>query len=159
MGRRRRKTEIGGGAGGVLFRGGSSHEISRAGRECFYGDRGYDTDGKSNSNRRVRFGPSLSYLYETQEEILDVQVGLAEELRKPLIIHCVKAYSELIAVKKRTGSSVPWIIHGYNNNEQILQAVVGSRVLYFRGSGFAEFALECFSIVAGYPVGGVVFGE
>ena len=53
---------------------------------------------------------------KTQEEILDVQVGLAEELRKPLIIHCVKAYSELIAVKKRTGSSVPWIIHGYNNN-------------------------------------------
>ena len=49
---------------------------------------------------------------KTQEEILDVQVGLAEELRKPLIIHCVKAYSELIAVKKRTGSSVSWIIHG-----------------------------------------------
>ena len=33
---------------------------------------------------------------KTQEEILDVQVGLAEELRKPLIIHCVKAYSELL---------------------------------------------------------------
>ena len=32
---------------------------------------------------------------KTQEEILDVQVGLAEELRKPLIIHCVKAYSEI----------------------------------------------------------------
>ena len=64
MGRRRRKTEIGGGAGGVLFRGGSSHEISRAGRECFYGDRGYGTDGKSNSDRRVRFGPSLSSMFE-----------------------------------------------------------------------------------------------
>ena len=61
---------------------------------------------------------------KTQEEILDVQVGLAEELRKPLIIHCVKAYSELIAVKKRTGSSVPWIIHGYNNNEQILRQLL-----------------------------------
>ena len=43
---------------------------------------------------------------KTQEEILAVQVGLAEALRKPLIIHCVKAYSELIAVKRRTGSSV-----------------------------------------------------
>lgn len=33
---------------------------------------------------------------KTQEEILAVQVGLAEALRKPLIIHCVKAYSELL---------------------------------------------------------------
>ena len=39
---------------------------------------------------------------KTQEEILEVQVRLAEELCKPLIIHCVKAYSELIAVRKRT---------------------------------------------------------
>ena len=50
---------------------------------------------------------------ESQEKILEVQVGLAEKLRKPLLIHCVRAYPELIAVKKRTGSSVPWIIHGY----------------------------------------------
>ena len=49
---------------------------------------------------------------KTQEEILEVQVRLAEELCKPLIIHCVKAYSELIAVRKRTKSSVPWIVHG-----------------------------------------------
>ncbi len=40
---------------------------------------------------------------KTQEEILAVQVGLAEALRKPLIIHCVKAYSELIAMKRRNG--------------------------------------------------------
>ena len=49
---------------------------------------------------------------ESQEKILEVQVGLAEKLRKPLLIHCVRAYSELIAVKKRTGSTVSWIVHG-----------------------------------------------
>lgn len=59
-----------------------------------------------------------------QERVLEAQVKLAEEFRKPLIIHCVKAYSELIATRKKTKSTVPWIIHGFNNNEQILQQLL-----------------------------------
>ena len=64
MGGKRKKTGIGRGAERVLVRGCSSHEVKRAGRECFRGDRRYGTDKKSNSDRRVRFGPSLSYLHE-----------------------------------------------------------------------------------------------
>lgn len=61
---------------------------------------------------------------EKQEQVLEVQVGWAEELCKPLIIHCVRAYSELIAVRKRKGAVIPWIIHGYNNNERILRQLL-----------------------------------
>lgn len=59
-----------------------------------------------------------------QEKVLEVQVRLAEALHKPLIIHCVRAYSELIGVRKRVGASEPWIIHGYNNNEQTLRQLL-----------------------------------
>ena len=81
---------------------------------------------------------------KTQEEILDVQVGLAEELRNPLIIHCEKASSELIAVKKRTGSSVPWLIHGSNNNEQLLRLLLDHGFYLSVGADLMHSPLNAF---------------
>ncbi len=96
---------------------------------------------------------------KTQEEILEVQVRLAEELCKPLIIHCVKAYSELIAVRKRTKSSVAWIVHGYNNNERILRQLLDHGFYISVGAALSEFTFECFSVITDDPGGKVVFGE
>ena len=90
---------------------------------------------------------------KTQEEILEVQVRLAEELCKPLIIHCVKAYSELIAVKKRTGSSVPWIIHGYNNNEQILRQLLDHGFYISVGAALLNSHSNAFQLLRVIPLG------
>ena len=35
-----------------------------------------------------------------------------------LVLHCVRAYPEIIALKKRFGSSVSWVIHGFRGREQ-----------------------------------------
>ena len=51
--------------------------------------------------------------------ILKKQIALAEELNKPLILHCVKAFDELIALKKELNIKVPIIIHGFNKNEEL----------------------------------------
>lgn len=51
--------------------------------------------------------------------ILKQQIELAEELNKPLILHCVKAFDELIALKKELDIKVPIIIHGFNKNEEL----------------------------------------
>ena len=51
--------------------------------------------------------------------ILKKQIELAEELNKPLILHCVKAFDELIALKKELNIKVPIIIHGFNKNEEL----------------------------------------
>jgi len=88
---------------------------------------------------------------KTQEEILAVQVGLAEALRKPLIIHCVKAYSELIAVKRRTGSSVPWIVHGYNNNEQILRQLLNHGLYISVGAALLDSRSNAFRLLRMIP--------
>lgn len=48
-----------------------------------------------------------------QVKAFTAQVRLAEELRKPLIIHCVKTAGELLALKRELASTVPWIIHGF----------------------------------------------
>jgi TatD DNase family protein len=51
-----------------------------------------------------------------QEEIFVAQVQLACEIRKPLIIHCVRAWQELMAVRKTVRDDIPWIIHGFRGN-------------------------------------------
>ncbi len=51
--------------------------------------------------------------------ILKRQIELAEKLNKPLIIHCVKAFDELISLKKKLKIKVPIIIHGFNKNEEL----------------------------------------
>jgi len=61
---------------------------------------------------------------ETQISIFKRHIELADELQKPLVIHCVKAFAELIALKKSTKSSIPWIIHGFNKKEEVFQQLL-----------------------------------
>ena len=46
------------------------------------------------------------------------QVELAEMVNKPLIIHCVKSYNEMIDIH-RNHHSVPWIFHAFNGSAQL----------------------------------------
>lgn len=84
--------------------------------------------------------------------MLEIQVGLAEELHKPLIIHCVKAYSELIAVRKRMKSSVPWVIHGYNNNRQILQQLLEHGFYISVGTALLNARSNIFQLLRTIPL-------
>jgi TatD DNase family protein len=61
---------------------------------------------------------SIQTIFAQQEECFRIQVNIAEAYSKPLIIHCVRAYSDLIRIKKETGSEIPWIIHGYQGSYQ-----------------------------------------
>lgn len=58
---------------------------------------------------------------ESQLQMLEAQISLAEELQKPIILHCVKAFDELIALKKRLQPKVPMIIHGINKKQEMVQ--------------------------------------
>lgn len=59
-----------------------------------------------------------------QLQMLEAQINLAEELKKPVILHCVKAFDELIALKKRLKPSVPMIIHGFNKKYEMAQQLM-----------------------------------
>ncbi len=61
-----------------------------------------------------------------QEHYLRAQIALSEHWEKPLVLHCVRAYSELIALRRMTKAKQMWIIHGYRKGvklaEQLLDA-------------------------------------
>jgi TatD DNase family protein len=59
-----------------------------------------------------------------QIEVFEKQIALAEKYQKPLILHLVAAFDELLAVKKRLNISVPIIIHGFSKNNQVAQQLL-----------------------------------
>ena len=54
--------------------------------------------------------------FTSQEACFLRHAELAEKYSLPLIIHCVRAYPELIRLKKQCKSAVPWIVHGFRGN-------------------------------------------
>lgn len=59
-----------------------------------------------------------------QIEVFEKQIALAERYHKPLVLHLVAAFDELIAIKKRLKISVPIIIHGFSKNEQLAKQLL-----------------------------------
>lgn len=66
----------------------------------------------------------ISTDFALQERYFRQQIEIAEKIRKPLIIHCVRAYSDLMKFKKASKSDLPWIIHGYAGNLDITQSLI-----------------------------------
>jgi TatD DNase family protein len=68
---------------------------------------------------------------DLQEDVFIEHIRIANRLQKPLIIHCVKAFNELINCLNLNDNEVPVIIHGFNNNENI------ARMLLQHGCSFS----------------------
>jgi TatD DNase family protein len=61
---------------------------------------------------------------QLQIEVFEKQIALAEKHQKPLVLHLVAAFQELIEIKNRLKISVPIIIHGFSKNQQIANELI-----------------------------------
>lgn len=52
-------------------------------------------------------------LFALQEEVFAAMVRLSEEHRRPLTVHCVRAYDALLRLKKVLAPTQQWTIHGF----------------------------------------------
>jgi TatD DNase family protein len=59
-----------------------------------------------------------------QERVFIAQVQLSETHQKPLIIHCVKAFPRLLALKKQLRPQQTWIVHGFTKSEQLAMTLL-----------------------------------
>ena len=62
--------------------------------------------------------------FSLQEQVFRKQLALAEKYQKPVVIHCVASFQELIAIRNDIKSTVPMIIHGFSKNEQLAKQLV-----------------------------------
>lgn len=83
-------------------------------------------------------GPEM----EIQKIAFTAQIQLANQHQKPLIIHCVRAYSELIAVTKACPPKVPLIIHGFNRGPELAQQLTDHGFLLSFGAALGQKKLK-----------------
>ena len=89
-----------------------------------------------------------------QMEAFRAHIALAEEVQKPMIIHCVRAFDELLMLrreletvcKKEGREPQPWVIHGFRGKpEQAKQMMTKGMLLSFGHQYNVETLREVFS--------------
>ena len=83
-------------------------------------------------------GPSL----DLQIALFKKEALLAETHSIPLVIHCVKAFNELILLKKEIKPLQPWIIHGFRGKLSLAKDCIRHGFYLSIGAHFQEDALK-----------------
>ena len=68
--------------------------------------------------------------FEIQKEVFIKQIELSERIAKPLIIHAVRTYPDIISIRKETKAKQVWIIHGFQGNEQSAEQLLRYADIY-----------------------------
>lgn len=63
---------------------------------------------------------------QIQIEVFEKQLLLAKKHQKPVILHLVAAFQELVEIKKRLQPGVPMIVHGFSKNWQVAKQLLDS---------------------------------
>lgn len=63
---------------------------------------------------------------EQQLSIFEDHIQISEKLKKPLVIHCVGYFNELLQIKKEKQPHQPWIIHGFTGHPQLARQLTSA---------------------------------
>jgi TatD DNase family protein len=80
--------------------------------------------------------------WELQLRTFRSQINLSEKFNKALIIHCVKAFDELIALHKEIQAQQTWIIHGFRGNPQQAKQLLQQNFLLSFGIYFNKKTIQ-----------------
>jgi TatD DNase family protein len=82
-------------------------------------------------------GPTMNI----QMEVLRSQLRLASAWKKPVVIHCVRAYDQLLQIKKEFPDISRWCIHGFGRNRTLAaQLIAQGFYLSFMPSSVEKYA-------------------
>ena len=73
-----------------------------------------------------------------QTIVFEKQLLLAQEFKKPVIVHCVGTFNELISIKNKLKISVPMVIHGFSKNENISKLLIDNDFYLSFGKHFMQ---------------------
>lgn len=62
--------------------------------------------------------------FEVQQAVFEKQLALAQKYQKPVVLHCVAAFQELIEIKKRLKITVPMIVHGFSKKVELAKQLI-----------------------------------
>lgn len=87
-------------------------------------------------------GPS----FNVQTPVFKKHIEISEKLEKPVIIHCVKAWEELLKIKKETSPKQPWIIHGYRGKLDLTKRLLNEGFYFSVGENINVESMQLIPI-------------
>lgn len=87
--------------------------------------------------------------FSLQQIVFAQHIQLANEVQKPLIVHCVRAHAEVIALLKQTAVQVPVIFHGFNKSKELAQQLISSGYYLSFGKGLEKQGVQ--EVLAALP--------
>jgi TatD DNase family protein len=82
--------------------------------------------------------------WDVQMQVFEWCIEVSEEVEKPLVVHCVRAYEEVLALKKRLKPKQPWMIHGFRKNLSVAKRLLDAGCVLSYGAALlqAQAALQ-----------------
>jgi len=81
---------------------------------------------------------SIEAPLDQQMKVLEAQVEIAEFADLPVVLHVVRAFNEIIEFMQANQPAVPLIIHGYNGDAQMAEALLKAGFLISFGEAIAK---------------------
>jgi TatD DNase family protein len=88
--------------------------------------------------------------FTLQQSVFAKHIQLANEVQKPLIVHCVRAHAEVIALLKQTAVQVPVIFHGFNKSKELAQQLISLGYYLSFGKGLEKQGVQ--EVLAALPI-------
>lgn len=85
---------------------------------------GFSPQSKNLHSKKLQPQNSRAEILAAQTALLRIHYELSETLRKPLILHIVKSFPEIIALRKQWKPTQPWIIHGFRGKPQLARELL-----------------------------------
>lgn len=86
-----------------------------------------------------------------QSKVLEQQIEIADFFNKPIIIHCIGAYYELIAIKKKLKTNISFVIHGFNKNAQVMKDLLDNGFYLSLGTALNQTGSPLLQLVKDIP--------
>lgn len=73
---------------------------------------------------------------QQQHQCLVSQIEMSETFKLPLILHIVRAWQEIIELKRTIKPSMPWVIHGFRGKATVAKMLIDSGFYLSIGHAF-----------------------
>lgn len=80
---------------------------------------------------------------DVQAEVFRRHAALSEELKKPLILHVVKSFPEIIRLKEELKPGQPWIVHGFRGKPELARELIRHGFYISLGERFNSESAVC----------------
>jgi TatD DNase family protein len=103
------------------------------------------------------FDKTIDVPWKDQEHAFERQLALAEKFCKPLILHCVRSYNELMNYRNQSNQKIPWIFHWFNASAEIAHELLRKNCYLSFGHLLFNETSKAFRVFPEIPVSSVFF--